>query len=157
MLAQQFVETGKSATQYRVSTLYGEALYCQRQHLVEPMPELASITEEFFSSTIATNVADVSRKVITLENEPDVVELARKCHRCFPWVPLKGIDILRETSTGNLFVLELNCAGNTWHISSDFARKQRTDNFTKEKIVAQFGAWDVATKVSIKNTRLLAK
>ncbi len=50
-----------------------------------------------------------------------MLALAKAAHDALPEIPLKGCDILREASTGALYVIELNSGGNTWHFSSDYS------------------------------------
>lgn len=153
LMIQQYIETGPSARHYRVNTLFGRALYCLLNILTETLPDLQSITEEVQSSAIATNPHNPSKRAFELVSDKDVIELAARCHAAFPEVPLKGVDIIRDHKTGQLYVLELNCTSNTWHISSDYFAEFRTGHITKEKMVAQFGAWDVAAAALIERTR----
>lgn len=153
LMVQQFIDTGPTARNYRVNTLFGRPLYCLLNMLTDRLPDLEFITEEFQSGAIATNPADASKRKLELVAEKDVIELAFRCHAAFPDVPLKGVDIIRDHKTGQLYVLELNCASNTWHISSDYFAPFRTGATTKEKMIAQFGAWDVAAAVLIERTR----
>jgi glutathione synthase/RimK-type ligase-like ATP-grasp enzyme len=152
-MVQQFIETGRSARNYRVNTLFGRALYCIRNILAEPLPDLQSVKEELQSSALATNTDTPGTRTVELVADKDVLELAARCHAAFPDVPLKGVDIIREHKTGQLYVLELNCTSNTWHISSNYYAEFRTGPLAKENMIAQFGAWDVAAAVLIERTR----
>lgn len=156
MLVQSFIRTGKAARHYRVNTLYGRALYCLLNERTKPLPDLDNMESELFSDAIATNVREQSGRELRLVDDADVLALAAKCHRAFPEVPLKGVDIIREVPSGNLYVLELNCTSNTWHISSNYFRRNRVGPVTREKMVMQFGVWDVAADVLIHQTRLQA-
>jgi hypothetical protein len=40
-------------------------------------------------------------------------------HQAFPTIPLLGVDILRDCDTGQLYVIEVNARGWTFHLSSD--------------------------------------
>jgi glutathione synthase/RimK-type ligase-like ATP-grasp enzyme len=153
LMIQQYIETGPSARHYRVNTLFGRALYCLLNILNEPLPDLQSITNEVHSNAIATNPHDANKRAFELVNDKDVIELAARCHAAFPEVPLKGVDIIRDHKTGQLYVLELNCTSYTWHISSDYFAELRTGPITKEKMIAQFGAWDIAAAALIERTR----
>lgn len=153
LMVQQFIDTGHSARHYRVNTLFGRPLYCLLNISTDTLPDLGSITEEFQSSAIATNNHDAGKRKLELVADRDVIDLAARCHAAFPEVPLKGVDIVRDHRTGQLYVLELNCTSNTWHISSDYFSAFRTGPATKEKMIAQFGAWDVAAAALIERTR----
>lgn len=153
LMVQQFIATGPSARHYRVNTLFGRALYCLLNISTETLPDLETIEEEFQSSAIATNSKDPGKRAFELVADKDVIELAARCHAAFPEIPLKGVDIIRDHQTGQLYVLELNCTSNTWHISSNYFAAHRTGPLTREKMVAQFGAWDIAAAALIEQTR----
>lgn len=154
LMIQQFVVTGPTARHYRVNTLFGRALYCLLNLSTDALPDLASVRDELTSNVLATNSHDPSRRAFELVAEEDVIALAARCHAAFPNVPLKGIDIIRDQNTGQLYVLELNCTSNTWHISSNYFAPFRTGPISKEKMVAQFSAFDIAAAALIERTRL---
>lgn len=153
LMIQQFIVTGPTARHYRVNTLFGRALYCLLNLSTDVLPDLASVGEELTSTALATNSHDPGKRSFELVVEEDVIALAQRCHAAFPTIPLKGIDIIRDQKTGQLYVLELNCTSNTWHISSNYFAPFRTGPITKEKMVAQLGAWDVAASILIERTR----
>lgn len=152
LMVQQFIVTGSSARHYRVNTLFGHALYCLLNISTDPLPDLESVREELQSSALATNSHDPRKRAFELVADPDVIALAARCHAAFPEVPLKGIDIVRDHRTGRLYVLELNCTSNTWHISSNYFAAYRTGPITSEKMVAQFGAWGIAAAALVERT-----
>ncbi|MGE0006308.1 MAG: hypothetical protein AB7S92_12020 [Parvibaculaceae bacterium] len=152
-MVQQFVATGASARHFRVNTLFGRPLYCLLYISTETLPDLETITEDRLSAAVATNSPDPRRRTFELVADKDVLELAARCDKAFPDVPVKGVDIVRDRKTGQLYVLELNCIGTTWHISSDFFEKYRSGPLTRATMVAQFGAWDVAAAVLAERTR----
>ena len=156
LLAQSFVVTGPVARHYRVNTLFGEPLYCMLNERTVPLPRLQDITAAHTSTAIATNFQHAESRRLSLVDDADVLDLARRCHDAFPEIPLKGIDIVRDAETGKLHVLELNCTSNTWHVSSHYFAAYRKGTVTREKIAAQFGLWDVAAKVLAEKTRLYA-
>ena len=149
----QFIETGPTARNYRVNTLLGQALYCMLNISTELLPTTETIGEELLSSAVASNSADPKKRGRELVVDRDVIALAARCHAAFPDVPVKGVDIIRDHRTGQLYVLELNCISTTWHISSNHYAKHRTGHLAKEKMIAQLGAWDVAAAVLIERTR----
>jgi hypothetical protein len=155
-LVQNFIDTGPHAGSYRVNTLLGEPLYCMYIELAEPRIDLKELREESASEAIATNSSTVGTRRRWMADDADVLDLARRCHAAFPGVPLKGIDILRDVNTGKLFVLELNTSSDTWHISSNFYEQFRSGDITQQKMIGQFGAWDVAAGVLIEHTRRYA-
>lgn len=157
LMVQQFIVTGPSARHYRVNTLFGRALYCLLNLSTDSLPDLAEIGDSLTSGALATNSHDPAKRGFELVADEDVLALAKRCHEAFPDVPLKGIDIIRDHRTGQLYVLELNCTSNTWHISSNYFAPFRSGPITKEKMIAQFGAWDVAATTLIERTRLEAE
>ncbi len=155
-LVQSFIDTGSHAGSYRVNTLLGAPLYSVFIELERPRIDLADLREETASEAIATNSSTVGTRQRWMADDKDVLDLARRCHDAYPDVPLMGIDILRDVHTGRLYVLELNTASDTWHISSRFYAHFRNGEITQEKMIAQFGAWDVAADALIEHTRRLA-
>ena len=152
-LVQSFIDTGMHAGSFRANTLLGEPLYCMYIELERPRIDLADLKEETASEAIATNSSSVGKRQRWMADDADVLDLARRCHEAFPEIPLKGIDFLRDVNTGKLCVLELNTASDTWHISSAFYEQFRHGDITQEKMIGQFGAWDVAADVLIEHTR----
>lgn len=116
MIIQQFIDTGPHFGIYRVTTLFGEPLYCYRIKSGSPRPPLEADDEVIEQSVIATQGLDEAEREFVYE--ADVMALARAAHEAMPDVPLKGCDIMRDARTGRLFVLEVNPGGNTWHFSS---------------------------------------
>ena len=54
----------------------------------------------------------------SLSNDAAVIALAERASAALPLVPVLGIDILRDANTAELFVVELNSLGFSWHFSS---------------------------------------
>lgn len=63
------------------------------------------------------------------------------------------VDIVRDRRTGELCVLELNCTSSAWRISSNYFAAFRTGPMTKDKMIAKFGAWEIAAAALIERTR----
>jgi hypothetical protein len=65
--------------------------------------------------------------------------------------PCLGLDIVRQRTTGELFVLETNPGGNVWHLSSAlgmlYAEKYR------RKLYNQFGALEIVADRLIERAR----
>jgi hypothetical protein len=116
MLVQRFIDTGPLPSNYRVLTLFGVPLYARRTKRLEGEIRTDVGDEALAKMAVATAAAP------PIVSEPcydaDVLELAAAASTAAPDVPLQGVDIVREASTGRLFVLELNPGGNTWHFSS---------------------------------------
>ncbi len=118
IVVQQFINSGPRMPHYRVLTLFGEPLYCQLSEAAENRVDLSSTDETIETAPIAMNV--LLGKTKTFLYRADVVALARAAYRAVPEAPLQGCDIIRDAATDQLYVLELNPGGNTWHFSSSF-------------------------------------
>lgn len=151
-IVQQFIDTGAHAANYRVNTLFDRPLYCLHMQLHEPRPTLDGSVGEIWDTRFASNTHAVTRSR-TLCIEPEVIDLALRCHEAVPDVPVKGVDILREAATGKLFVIELNCLSATWHISSSYFDQFRANGLSRAEMEGQLGAFDRAAEVLIERTR----
>jgi D-alanine-D-alanine ligase-like ATP-grasp enzyme len=60
--------------------------------------------------------------------DEDVLDLARRTFRAFPEIPVQGMDIIRDVHTGQLYVLEVNPGGATWHLSSSLGKRLQERN-----------------------------
>jgi len=151
MIVQQFIDTGPHVEVYRVLTLFGEPLYCQRMHSREPRVGLDADDAHIEAAMIASQAFD---EVETFVAPRDVLDVARAAHAAMPEIPLKGCDIMREAGSGRLYVLEVNPGGNTWHFSSRFLADIRRKNgaaFEQERR-RQFDAMRTAARVLVEKT-----
>jgi len=89
---------------------------------------------------------------MTLCYEDDVLALARAAYEAIPEVPFQGCDIIRETNTGVLYVLEVNPGGNTWAFSNAFAARM-TQALGGYDIKQQFNAFETIADALIEKTR----
>jgi hypothetical protein len=127
MIAEQFIYTGRWPVSYRVLTLFGEPLLSARyegRHNVPPLEGPANFRRAGGGIPI---VATAEGCTISLNNDPEILALARQVHAVFPKVPLLGQDIVRDTATGRLYVLEVNPNGGTWGFSNPSGRKIQAD------------------------------
>lgn len=154
MVAQQFIDTGEKISAYRVLTLFGEPLYCQLSQAQENRVDLGADDTVLEGGTIAIQGMEDNRLRI-FKYEADVVALARAAHRAVPEIPLKGVDILRDGRTGQLYLLELNPGGNTWHFSSRFLAEARAKAGPEQERqrLAQLDAFGTAAHVLMGVTR----
>ena len=119
-VAQQFVYTGAWPRSHRVATLFGRALFAfkvEADHARQPLPDRAAFNGQSI-------VASGRGCTFELWDDPQIVSLAERAHAAFPNVPLLGVDILRDADSGELFVVELNSLGYTWHFSSSWREPQ---------------------------------
>jgi hypothetical protein len=152
MLVQQFINTGNHITSYRVLTLFGEPLYAMRDRNPEERASLDAPDAEIETTVIASQ--KIQGHASAFVSDPDILATARAAHAALPEIPLKGCDILREEATGKLYVLELNCGGNTWHFSSAQQARERAmhgPEFERERR-NQFDAFRAAARVLVART-----
>lgn len=153
-VVQQFVHTGPQPVSYRVLTLFGKALYCMRSENTAcgERLEKAESLRDFAGHNIVATARDGE---ITLVQDTDVIEFAAKVAEVFSVIPVLGIDVIRDVNTGELYCVEVNPYGQTWHFSSILGRAiQESNGFIFEQ---QFGAFDIAADVLIATARRLAK
>lgn len=152
MLVQRFIDTGRYISAHRVLTLFGEPLYAITDLSEQLRPSLRAPDDDIERAQIASQAIKAQQKVFV--NDADVLALARRADAAVPEVPVKGIDILREAATGALYVLELNCGGNTWHFSSHQQAAARVENgaeFERARY-RQFDAMRTAARVLVART-----
>jgi hypothetical protein len=54
---------------------------------------------------------------LKFEAPADVMAHTRIAYDAFPGIPLQASDIVRDYSSGRLFILKINAGGNTWDFS----------------------------------------
>jgi hypothetical protein len=140
---------------YRTLTAFGEPLYQAEFRWVEPRRPLGEIAADP-AGKIASNADGVPRTG-RLVQIPDVLALTRRVAAAFPRIPCLGQDIIRETGTGKLYILETNPGGYTWHLSSNYSRRPGFDPQFAEAKYAQFAALDVVADQLIAKTRAEAR
>jgi hypothetical protein len=119
-LIQEFIYTGPRPISYRVNTLFGKVLYSVRHEASADRPELAGIHD--FRSEVRPGgvsiVASARGSQVQLCHERDIIQLGESAHAGFPEIPLLGFDVVREASSGKLYVLEANAIGYIWSFTS---------------------------------------
>jgi amino acid adenylation domain-containing protein len=153
LLVQEFIYTGLWPVSYRVNTLFGRVLYCMRITGNASRPALRG-PNDFNSRGSSGNspsiVANVRDSKADYCEEVDIIRLGERAARAFPDLPLLGVDVLKEASTGRLFVTEVNALGHNWNFSRAF-----TDNFGLD-VAAQFDGLRKAAYVLAEETQNLA-
>lgn len=153
MIAQQYIHTGPWPTAYRVLTYLGRPLAAIEYQGRRDLNQLSG-SMEFRAAPGGSIVASAKGCSIALTADKDVLDLAVRAHAEFPTIPSLGVDILRDASTGELFLLEINPSGNSWMLCGPAGRnvqKQFGLNFYE-----QFGALEIIANASIEATRNLA-
>jgi len=137
-------------TAYRVLSLFGRALYCVCDRWANERLPLAEIAADPLG-VIASNNETMGGYIGSICNDPEIISLGQRAHQAFPDCPVIGVDIIRETQSGLLYVLEVNPHGAVWHLSSRLARKMDPEHVRAR--YAQFNALDLAADLLIQQTR----
>jgi len=151
-LVQQHIPTGGKAEHYRISTFLGHLVSCRRtQQLTEaainsPMQELV------LSDRVASNEGGSAEKAAELCRDAEVEALGLRVAELFDSVT-DGIDIVRSSQDGELFVLEINM-GNTWHFSSILGAGMQT-RLGIEAMRNQFKLYETVADATIERAKLL--
>jgi hypothetical protein len=156
LLIQQFIYTGPWPSSYRVTTLFGKALWSWKVEADRARRPLLG-PDRFAEGATGGGMSIVSTGQgcrFSLNDESDVLQLAERAHAAFPDVPLLGIDIIREHSTGKLYVIEANSCGRTWHFNSPTGRAIQ-DQFGFE-LETQFDGIRKAAAILAEQTRRFA-
>ena len=148
-LIQKFINTGDNPCYFRALTLFGETLYLRKT------TNAASQLDMHLTTALPDPVANASHGIAELVHDTEVIAFAKKiAHRAFSNIPLLGQDIIRDRTSGQLFCLEVNPYGSTWNFSTATGRAlQKRDNINYQN---QFNAFELAARVLIEKTRLLA-
>lgn len=151
---QKFIRTGNRPVHHRVCVFLGEILYSTRSEMVHEYPDENSDIETMLSRSVASNLSN--QRQLKLHIDHDVNQLASDVGKLLPQFPLIGLDIIRDGVSGNLYVLEGNLGGNTWHFSSEIGKVVRADAGGRNAMVGQYMAWDRAADALIRATHALA-
>ena len=156
-IVQEFIYTGCWPISYRVTTLFGEALWAFRVEGSHDRRPLCS-RYGFRGGATGSGMSIVSagkRCIFALCDDPDIIALAQRAHAAFPHIPLLGVDIVRDADSGDLYVIEVNAVGYTWHFSSPRGIKiQREFGFRFED---QFDGRRKASRLLVDWTRRFAQ
>jgi hypothetical protein len=152
MVVQPYIEHSEDGypTEYRILTLFGRVLYSARNRWEMPRRPLEEIAADP-NGIIASNVNQFGR-VRSVWNDAEIISLGECAHAAFPECPVLGVDVLRDAATGKLYIMEVNPAGDTWHLSSLMAKNYYAADYVRE-LYAQFGALDRVAQLLIEKTR----
>lgn len=152
-LVSRFIYTGKYPSYYRILTFCGQVLYIMKHLCTVPTPDLDDADHVIERG----NVTAKFNKNFFLEQYPEHFALGQRVAEAMSDIPLLGIDVAVEESTGTLFVLEANPGGNTWHFSSPSSKERREQlPDLVPRMKAQYGAFDIAAKALVQKTHLMA-
>jgi hypothetical protein len=152
MMIQPYIEHAEIGypTEYRVLTLFGSVLYAARNSWGMPRRPLDEIASDP-NGIIASNDKQFGR-VRTIWNDAEVIALGQRAHAAFPRCAVLGVDLLRDTATGKLYVIEVNPLGYTWHFSSSLAKNTFAAEHIRD-LYAQFGALDRVARLLVEKVR----
>jgi hypothetical protein len=152
MFVQRFIDTGEYVNHHRVLTLFGTPLLAFKTGATVARAPLTAPDD-----VLAAVIIKARRRDAPIEREltrdPDILELARRAYSAIPEAPLQGVDIVREVSTGRLFLLEANPGGNTWIFSKGDMSVRLKNALKVEHLSEPFDAFTAAAKVLIERTR----
>lgn len=134
--------------EYRVLTMFGTILYAAKIRATERRPPLSEFAREF--SGIPSSDEPSIKRNRTLTFDDDVLQLARAAAAVFPEAACLGIDILRESATGELFVIEVNSGGQIWNFSS--YKSNAYNPAFRRSLYSQFNALELAADLLIEKT-----
>ena len=151
-MLQQFIDTGPLLPGNRVMSLLGQPLlsYCWEDCTPIKLP--TNLEESFSRSFFASAENKRIRKLMI---DDDILEFAQRIFHIHPDLPLQGIDIIRDTKTKQLYVLENNSGGNIWSFSMTNSNPYKS--FGRKAMLSQFMAWDRAAEILVKKTHELAR
>lgn len=156
-LVQEFIYTGPQPLSYRVTTLFGEPLWAWQIQADKARRPLR-YRYDFRNGEGGGGMSIVSSgkgSAFSLVDEPEMNELARRVHHAFPSIPVLAVDMVRDVDTGQLYVIEVNAGGFTWHVSSAMGRKIQQD-FSFD-IDASFHVFERAASILAMQARQYAK
>jgi hypothetical protein len=114
-LVQPFIDHSEDGypTHYRVSTMFGRALYCVRRRWSNMRPPLAPLAEIAANplGVIASNSEQMGDPLLSICNDSETISLGERAHEAFPECGVLGADIIRERQSGRFYVLEVNSHG----------------------------------------------
>jgi hypothetical protein len=148
-LVQQFIDTGEYPSHYRILTLMGEPIFAFQAVSTVCRPALDASPEVLAAGPF---MAKHGQRRLIASVETDVLDVARRTFDAIPEVALHGCDVIRESGSGRLFVLEINPGGNTWSFSSKWASLLRSE-LNMPDLSVQFDAWRTCARILAERTR----
>jgi hypothetical protein len=152
LIVQAFIQTGPRPVSYRVSTLFGQVLYCVRYEASHAVSPGETGGDGSLAGWQGANIVSTSKGcTIAPSYDQDIIRFGERAHAAFPEIPLLGVDVIREQPSGRLFALEVNPAGAGWHFTHERGLKvQRQFGFSYEQ---QFDGLRKAATILIERTR----
>jgi hypothetical protein len=151
MIAQKFIDSGYPMS-CRVLTIFGEPIFTYCRQSTKPL-DLDPAKDFFEQHEYLPAPPD---RITFITREPDFLELAAAAYRAMPEIALQACDIVREKTTGKLYLLEVNPGGGTWMFSSEnsFSYKQ---SLGLSELDSAFDAFRTIARVLVERTRAEAE
>ena len=156
LLAQEFIYTGPWPVSYRVTTLFGKALFSWRVEADRSRRPLQG-PDQWRGGAQGGGMSICSSGnacTFQLNNDREIIELGERAHAAFPEIPILGVDIIREEPTGKLYVIEVNSAGDTWHFSGGVGESIQRD--AQINFESQFDGINTAAQVLVEQVHRAA-
>lgn len=118
MLVQQWIDTGPFLTSYRVMTVLDKVIYIMKSSAMQAW-EISEDTVGTEGLSLSQMREPYSQQLVA---EQDVHQLASVLCRAFSYTTSLGLDILRDSASGKLYVIEMNSGYPTWHLSSRYIK-----------------------------------
>jgi hypothetical protein len=151
LILQEFIYTGDHAKSYRVLNFLGAPLQFVSFKCPKPIYLPNNLDEAFINDTVQTNLKNTNISKFEYNNE--ILDFSKKIYNVFNEKPIQGTDIIIDTKSNKLFVLEGNHGGNSWVFTNREARSFK--QLGRAALLQQFNAFDVAADVLIKKTEEL--
>lgn len=151
-LVQQYIPTGGKAEHYRISTFLGRVVSCRRTEQANEAAINAPVRELVLNDKVASNAGGSAEKATELCRDAEVEALGLRVAELFDSVT-DGIDIVRSSQDGELYILEINM-GNTWHFSSALGAGVQ-NRLGAETMRNQFDLYDTVAAATIDRARLI--
>lgn len=150
-LVQKYIHTGDHPSVIRVTNFCQANILCYKVICDKNI----DLRKDLTNQNVASNNGKRSRILLS---DPAALELSRQAARCFLTVPTQAFDLIKEDLTNNIYILESNLGGNTWHFSNKFGYQMRKEmgEKTREKMLQQFDCYNTAAMALVSATKYLA-
>jgi hypothetical protein len=151
MVIQRFIDTGYPMT-CRVLTFFGETIFTYMRRSTKRL-DLPATQTAFEQHQYMPSPPDIE---VSLTKEPEFLDFAKRVYAAMPEVALQGCDIIKEETTGKLYILETNPGGGTWMFSNSNAGAYRRV-LGVENLWEPFDAFRTCARVLVERTRAEAE
>lgn len=122
-LVQKFIKTGIKPIHYRAIVFLNQVILSFVSESTLEYPSDHENLKEMLARTVASNKKEL--RTVKLQRFNHYNELAIEVSKQFPYNPIMGVDIICDSQTSKLYVLELNSGGNVWAFSSSAGANAR--------------------------------